>query len=38
MRQVKRFVYFVMLNVIISTVTVIAVLQWWETKHPPYIC
>jgi LysM repeat protein len=35
MRQVKRFVYFVMLNVIISTVTVIAVLQWWETKHPP---
>jgi LysM repeat protein len=36
MRQVKRFVYFVLLNVIISTVTVIAVLQWWETKHPPY--
>jgi LysM repeat protein len=36
MRQVKRFIYFVMLNVIISTVTVIAVLQWWETKHPPY--
>jgi LysM repeat protein len=25
-----------LLNVIISTVTVIAVLQWWETKHPPY--
>jgi LysM repeat protein len=36
MRQVKRFIYFVMLNVIISTVTVIAVLQWWESKHPPY--
>ena len=36
MRQIKRFVYFVLLNVIISTVTVIAVLQWWETKHPPY--
>jgi LysM repeat protein len=36
MRQVKRFIYFVMLNVIISTVTVIAVLQWWETKHPSY--
>jgi LysM repeat protein len=36
MRQVKRFIYFVMLNVFISTVTVIAVLQWWETKHPPY--
>jgi LysM repeat protein len=36
MRQVKRFIYFVLLNVVISTVTVIAVLQWWETKHPPY--
>ena len=36
MRQVKRFIYFVLLNVIISTVTVIAVLQWWEVKHPPY--
>lgn len=36
MRQVKRFIYFILLNVVISTVTVIAVLQWWETKHPPY--
>jgi LysM repeat protein len=36
MRQVKRFVYFMLLNVVISTVTVIAVLQWWEAKHPPY--
>jgi LysM repeat protein len=36
MRQLKRFIYFVLLNVIISTVTVLAVLQWWETKHPPY--
>lgn len=34
MRQVKRFIYFVMLNVIVSAVTVVAVLQWWESKHP----
>jgi hypothetical protein len=34
MRQVKRFVYFVLLNVIVSAVTVFAVLQWWQTRHP----
>lgn len=34
MRQLKRFIYLVLLNVIISAVTVISVLLWWEAKHP----
>ncbi len=34
MRQVKRFFYFVLLNIIISAVTVIVVLQLWERDHP----
>jgi len=34
MRDVKRLVYIVLLNVIISAVTVIAVLRWWEARHP----
>jgi LysM repeat protein len=34
MRQVKRFFYFVLLNVIISATTVIVVLQLWERNHP----
>jgi LysM repeat protein len=34
MRQVKRLVYMVLLNVLISAVTVFAVLKWWETRHP----
>lgn len=34
MRQVKRFFYFVLLNIIISATTVIVVLQLWERNHP----
>ena len=34
MRQVKRFFYFVLLNIIISAITVIVVLQLWERDHP----
>ncbi len=34
MRQVKRFIYFVLLNIVISAVTVIVVLQLWERDHP----
>jgi LysM repeat protein len=34
MRQVKRFFYFVLLNIIISAITVIVVLQLWERNHP----
>jgi LysM repeat protein len=34
MRQVKRFFYFILLNIIISAVTVIVVLQLWERDHP----
>jgi catabolite regulation protein CreA len=34
MRQVKRFFYFVLLNIVISAVTVIVVLQLWERDHP----
>src|SRR4030042_1115986 len=34
MRQVKRFLYFVLLNIVISAVTVIAVLRLWERDHP----
>ncbi len=35
MRQVKRLFYIVMLNIIISAITVIVVLQLWERNHPP---
>jgi LysM repeat protein len=34
MRQVKRFFYFAVLNIIISAVTVIVVLQVWQQNHP----
>ncbi len=37
MRQAKRFIYFMVLNIIISAVTVLAVLNWWERKHPTMI-
>lgn len=37
MRQVKRFIYFVLLNIIISAVTVVVVLQLWERDHPVFI-
>jgi LysM repeat protein len=36
MRQVKRFIYFVLLNIIISAITVIVVLQLWERDHPSF--
>ena len=35
MRQVKRFFYFVLLNIVISAITVIVVLELWERDHPP---
>ncbi len=34
MKLVKRFFYFVLLNIVISAVTVIAVLRLWERDHP----
>jgi hypothetical protein len=34
MRQVKRFFYFTVLNIIVSAVTVIVVLQLWQKNHP----
>jgi LysM repeat protein len=34
MKQVKRFFYFTVLNIIVSAITVIVVLQLWEQKHP----
>jgi LysM repeat protein len=35
MRQVKRVSYIVLLNIIISAITVGVVLQLWENDHPP---
>jgi LysM repeat protein len=35
MKQVKRLFYIVLLNIIISAITVIVVLQLWERNHPP---
>jgi LysM repeat protein len=35
MRQVKRLFYIILLNIIISAVTVLVVLQVWERNHPP---
>lgn len=35
MRQVKRLFYVILLNIIISAVTVVVVLQLWESNHPP---
>jgi LysM repeat protein len=35
MRQVKRLFYIILLNIIISGVTVLVVLQVWERNHPP---
>ncbi len=34
MRQFKRVFYVVLLNVVISAVTILAVLQWWKTRYP----
>ncbi len=35
MRQVKRLLYFLLLNIIVSAVTVLVVLNLWERNHPP---
>lgn len=35
MRQVKRLFYIVLLNIIISAITVVVVLQLWQSDHPP---
>jgi LysM repeat protein len=35
MRQAKRLFYIVLLNIIISTITIGVVLQLWEKDHPP---
>jgi LysM repeat protein len=35
MRQVKRLFYIILLNIIISAITVVVVLQLWERNHPP---
>lgn len=35
MRQVKRLIYFILLNIVISAVTVVVVLNIWERNHPP---
>jgi len=35
MRQVKRLFYMVLLNVLISAITVGIILQLWERDHPP---
>ncbi|MBN2147292.1 MAG: LysM peptidoglycan-binding domain-containing protein [Anaerolineales bacterium] len=35
MRQVKRLFYLVLLNVIISAITIWVVLNLWERNHPP---
>lgn len=34
MRQAKRLFYIVLLNIIISTITVIMILRLWESEHP----
>jgi len=35
MRQVKRLFYIVLLNIIVSAITVVVVLRLWESNHPP---
>jgi hypothetical protein len=35
MRQVKRLFYIILLNIIISAITVLVVLQLWQRDHPP---
>ncbi len=35
MRQVKRLVYLLLLNIIVSAITVLVVLKVWESNHPP---
>lgn len=37
MRQVKRFFYIIVLNIIVSAITVVVVLQLWERNHPPIL-
>jgi LysM repeat protein len=35
MKQVKRLFYIILLNILISAITVVVVLQLWERNHPP---
>lgn len=35
MRQAKRLFYVILLNIVISAVTIVAVLSIWERNHPP---
>src|SRR4030067_2984898 len=35
MKQVKRLFYMILLNVLISAITVGEILQLWERDHPP---
>jgi LysM repeat protein len=35
MRQIKRLLYIVLLNIIISAATVLVILNLWERNHPP---
>ena len=34
MRGLKRLFYYVLLNIVISVVTTLLVLNWWENRHP----
>jgi len=35
MRQAKRLIYLVLLNIIVSAVTLLVILNLWERNHPP---
>ena len=35
MKQAKRLFYIILLNIVISAITIVAVLQLWERSHPP---
>ena len=35
MKQVKRLVYMIVLNIIVSAITVVIILNIWERNHPP---
>jgi len=34
MRSLKRLIYYAVINIIISALTVFAVLKWWENRNP----
>jgi LysM repeat protein len=35
MRQLKRLIYLILLNIIVSAATVLVILNLWERNHPP---